>query len=330
MKSYKELSDAITEEITEMANSIDIYAESVIRMIDSMEADESFRQMYFTETTEEAEKAEKEKTKENIFKKIKDAVSKIFKKLADMLTKGKIKVKSSIQRRKMKDLLTLVNKYKNHSIIVINLWDYGKFVDGTIASLTERVDEKTLEMIESKRNGKSHIEILTLSLDQISEDIRTNPDKYPRLMPQDIPDTLKPVSNTDNVIINKSTEMIFNLVKSIFSKCPPKLYAIENVTIGELYRRLNKLSPETYPELIVKKAKFIESKITSQATLQNLKLYDDVDPSKDAGVYKSIIKYSSQLSKLMISYVKFYQTMCDYYISELSKAVVYIERNMSV
>ena len=98
MRSYKEFSNEVVEELIDANVAIDAYVESTINIINLMETDESIRRNYFTNADEESEEFAKENSNKNIFTNIKNAIKTIFNKIISIFTRGKTAIKGNVQK----------------------------------------------------------------------------------------------------------------------------------------------------------------------------------------------------------------------------------------
>ena len=108
MRSYKEFSNEVVEELIDANLAIDTYVESTINTINLMEMNESFRRNYFTKAGDESEEFTKEKSNKNIFTEIKNAIKTIFNKIISIFTRGKTAIKGNVQNNNLKKLAEAV------------------------------------------------------------------------------------------------------------------------------------------------------------------------------------------------------------------------------
>lgn len=95
------------------------------------------------------------------------------------------------------------------------------------------------------------------------------------------------------------------ILAAVISQCP-KSIGTEKVTIKELYSRLVSLKPDGFPNSI--------SATSSKANtyLQRVETMNDIiNNGNGAG---SVVKYTRDLSNLLVAYTNFHQSLIDYYI----------------
>ena len=178
LEIYDEYADSSVQELVQTANLIEIYAENAMNLIDGMEANEAFRNSYFTEATAEAEDAAKEAANKNIFAKIAETISKIFSKLAAVLSKGKTAAKAAKQSSDLKKIGPAVQKFPAVKIKLQDVWSYNKFVEDTIDKHIKKFDKKSTLGLFGKTFGTGKaIDALTKNLSLMASEMRTPSNK---------------------------------------------------------------------------------------------------------------------------------------------------------
>lgn len=178
LEIYDEYADSSVQELVQTANLIEIYAENAMNLIDDMEANEAFRNSYFTEATAEAEDAAKEAANKNIFAKIAETISKIFSKLAAVLSKGKTAAKAAKQNSDLKKIGPAVSKFPTVKLKIQDVWSYNKFVEDTVDKHIKKFDKKTTLNLFSKTFGTGRaIDGLTKNLSLMASELRTPSNK---------------------------------------------------------------------------------------------------------------------------------------------------------
>ena len=178
LEIYDEYADSSVQELVQTANLIEIYAENAMNLIDDMEANEAFRNSYFTEATAEAEDAAKEAANKNIFAKIAETISKIFSKLAAVLSKGKTAAKAAKQSSDLKKIGPAVSKFPTVKLKIQDVWSYNKFVEDTVDKHIKKFDKKTTLNLFSKTFGTGRaIDGLTKNLSLMASELRTPSNK---------------------------------------------------------------------------------------------------------------------------------------------------------
>lgn len=178
LEIYDEYADSSVQELVQTANLIEIYAENAMNLIDDMEANEAFRNSYFTEATAEAEDAAKEAANKNIFAKIAETISKIFSKLAAVLSKGKTAAKAAKQNSDLKKIGPAVSKFPTVKLKIQDVWSYNKFVEDTVDKHIKKFDKKTTLNLFSKAFGTGRaIDGLTKNLSLMASELRTPSNK---------------------------------------------------------------------------------------------------------------------------------------------------------
>lgn len=178
LEIYDEYADSSVQELVQTANLIEIYAENAMNLIDDMEANEAFRNSYFTEATAEAEDAAKEAANKNIFAKIAETISKIFSKLAAVLSKGKTAAKAAKQNSDLKKIGPAVQKFPAIKIKLQDVWSYNKFVEDMIDKHIKKFDKKTTLGLFGKTFGTGKaIDALTKNMSLMASEMRTPSNK---------------------------------------------------------------------------------------------------------------------------------------------------------
>lgn len=178
LEIYDEYADSSVQELVQTANLIEIYAENAMNLIDDMEANEAFRNSYFTEATAEAEDAAKEAANKNIFAKIAETISKIFSKLAAVLSKGKTAAKAAKQSSDLKKIGPAVQKFPAVKIKLQDVWSYNKFVEDMIDKHIKKFDKKTTLGLFGKTFGTGKaIDALTKNMALMASEMRTPSNK---------------------------------------------------------------------------------------------------------------------------------------------------------
>lgn len=178
LEIYDEYADSSVQELVQTANLIETYAESAMNLIDSMEANEAFRNSYFTEASAEAEAAAQENANKNIFAKIAESIAKIFSKLASVLSKGKTAAKAAKQNSDLKKIGPAVQKFPAVKIKLQDVWSYNKFVEDTIDKHIKKFDKKTTLGLFGKTFGTGKaIDALTKNMSLMASEMRTPSNK---------------------------------------------------------------------------------------------------------------------------------------------------------
>ena len=126
----------------ETLRSIDAYTESVIRLLDIMESEESNSSSVTYENTDS-----KENTK--ILDKIKASVKKIFDAMITGIQKGKVTARGTIQASKLTKLATIVKNHPNITVKIQDVWSYSRFVDDLIDEHVRKFKRKnTLNLFD--------------------------------------------------------------------------------------------------------------------------------------------------------------------------------------
>lgn len=152
----------------ETLRSIDAYTESVIRLLDIMESEESNSSSVTYENTDS-----KENTK--ILDKIKASVKKIFDAMITGIQKGKVTARGTIQASKLTKLATIVKNHPNITVKIQDVWSYSRFVDDLIDEHVRKFKRKnTLNLFDKLIGTGRAIDALIGNLDLMSEQM-TNP-----------------------------------------------------------------------------------------------------------------------------------------------------------
>lgn len=154
------------EELYSTNQQIEIYAESVIKYIDSLQKIDEMSEDLFTEAVDVA------KTSKSVIDKIKEAIRNIFTKLKSLFSKGKIKTKAIAQEKAVDSLEAYVQKISDVSIKIQNVWDFFKSVNKIIDEDIKRPNKKGISAMCKTRNSKKAIKELTSSLNLLSSQMR--------------------------------------------------------------------------------------------------------------------------------------------------------------
>lgn len=326
-------------EMMEARTAINIYCESVINDIDNeLKTTELSPLHYFTEDGDEASQsaeAELKATKKSIFEKLEEAISKIFKKISDLLTKGKLHLKAMEQDKKMKRIGNLVRKYCNVQIEVCDFWNYVKKVDNDIQKHIEKVDVKSIKSA-FKPNGDNDMAILTENITELTKaiqqnsnsfeifgDLRSNYEKYSNQLDSETKTLQDDIHKYQTTIkLNelgtyaakaKMSQAKVAKTQAIIDKIGPKKLNSETVTLQELWRRLMRLEPKSFPSNLAKKAKRMQNDLTDEKIFNYF--------ITDENGHRILMTYSNDLSALMIAYGNFYSALVDYYLNAIIKTI---------
>lgn len=173
-----EYADSSVIELVQTSNLINTYVESVMDVIDKMEENEAIRSSYFTEATEEAEKAAETTANKGVISTIADAISKIFSRIATIFSKGKVSVKGAAQEKTVKSLEDKVNECPAVQITVQNVWEYNSFVENTIDKYIRKFNKKATMSLFSQKCGQGKaIDGLTANMRAMASQMRAPSNK---------------------------------------------------------------------------------------------------------------------------------------------------------
>ena len=286
---------------------------------------------------EKAVDAEVKAAKKSIFARMSEAISKIFKRLSELLTKGKIHIKTMEQNKKMKKTGNLVRQYCNVQIQVCDFWSYVKKIDEEIGKYIDKTDKHTIELnITKKIKDDNQINILTENITELTKaigknsstfeilaDTRANYEKYSKQLAdqtKDLENDIKQYQSSPKFrnIVKYSTKAKADQVKiaktqAIVTKIGPKKLNTETVTLQELWRRLMRLEPGSFPSNLAKKARRMQNELTNE------KIFEYFTANENG--HRALVSYSANLSALMMAYSNFYSAITDYYLNAIIKTI---------
>lgn len=277
MRSYKEFSNEVVEELIDANVAIDAYVESTINIINLMETNESIRRNYFTNADEESEEFAKENSNKNIFTNIKNAIKTIFNKIISIFTRGKTAIKGNVQNNNLKKLAEAVKVYGDVKIEILDVWSFSNFADKTIDSFTEEFDNKNIEILNRARGKNKAINVL--------------------------------IENLNNIVCGTTANRIIIALAPIsilFSDCPKNI-GIESISIKDLYNRLVLLKPDKFPSIIASKTNDVNTYMQREETLKYF--------SESINGNNGAVIHARDMSALLSAYTNFHQSMIDYYLS---------------